>query len=368
MTRIIISDEYGQHGIDIKTAIVNAYGGGGLNPIEDQIEIISGWSAAYNRAVSDENIIALIRSTAGVAGYVTQAEQIYPRVQTFFPLGSNTFEQLTNLTSIPVIITCGAGDTNFENRNNTGYGLGLEFWDNDLVQSADGDASSFANGFILGKLLKIKDTLSCSWWEARFRARMTASRSESNRETTPWDLRNGYGIIDVDAAIAYTGMIATDSYLVPAILPTYYANESVTFILSPYPGFTGSNVTVTIAAGTVYSPTSIQEANAIALSRAKDIAEPASDWLLTPVKGLEKIVVSDYGVLTFHRISLVALSHDKAAIEIEQYIDEAAFDSGKKYIGLRSVSIPVRPDVVPAMNAMYLILRELLLNDAITKY
>lgn len=32
MIRIVISDEFGQHGLDIKTAIANAYGGG-IKPI-----------------------------------------------------------------------------------------------------------------------------------------------------------------------------------------------------------------------------------------------------------------------------------------------------------------------------------------------
>lgn len=32
MTRIIIADKFGQHGLDIKTAIANAYGGG-IKPI-----------------------------------------------------------------------------------------------------------------------------------------------------------------------------------------------------------------------------------------------------------------------------------------------------------------------------------------------
>ena len=112
----------------------------------------------------------------------------------------------------PVIITSGAGDE--ELRNNTSYGKGLEFWDQDLnTPTPAEDQSSFSNGYVLGKLLKIKDTLNCTWWEARYRARITADRTEPNRVTSSWDLRNGYGKINVDAAIAYTGLVPSDPYV-----------------------------------------------------------------------------------------------------------------------------------------------------------
>lgn len=210
MIDIIISDEFGSHGTTIKDAISNGYG----SDISDRIEIVEYWNPAFQRAQTDNNIQALIRSTSGVAGYVSNAQSIYPRVQTFFPLGSNSFAELNVFTNQepPVIVTCGAGDT--ELRNNTGFGNGLEFWDGDLYPESVDDYSSYSNGIILGKLLKIKDTLNCSWWEARYRARMTADRTEPNRETSLWDLRNGYGKINVANAIAYTGEIITDPYLV----------------------------------------------------------------------------------------------------------------------------------------------------------
>ncbi len=214
MVRIIISDEFGQHGIDIKTAISNGYS----SDISAQIQIIGGWSASFAEAQSNANIVALIRSTSGVAGYVTNASSICPRVQTFFPLGSNVFEELNVFANNepPVIITSGAGDE--ELRNNTGYGKGLEFWDQDLsTPTPADDQSSFSNGYVLGKLLKIKDTLNCTWWEARYRARETADRNEPNRVTSPWDLRNGYGKINVNAAVAYVGLIPPDPYLPDAL-------------------------------------------------------------------------------------------------------------------------------------------------------
>lgn len=264
MKRIIISDEYGQHGLDIRTAINYGYG----SDISDEIEIISGWSAAYARALNDENIIALIRSTSGVASYVNNASSIYPRVQTFFPLGSNTFTELTvfNINEPPVIITSGAGDflDSANDRNNTGYGKGLEFWDRDLTLNDNGDESSFSNGFILGKLLVIKDILNCTWWEARFRARVTAYRNEPNRETSMWDLRNGYGRINTEAAIEYLGLIPADPYLTVLDNNVYFNNASFSHTARCSIGEQGAPVTKTVNQNSVASVNSINEANILA--------------------------------------------------------------------------------------------------------
>ena len=225
MERIIISDEFGQHGLDIKTAISIGYG----SDISEEIQIIPYWEPALAEARNNQNIIAIIRSTQGVAGYVHDAQSISPRVLTFMPLGGtqnifadgNVFQN----QEPPVIVTSGAGDD--ELRNNTAYGNGLEFWDGDLYNenlSQDGtqrddDASSFSNGIILGKLLKIKDELNCTWWEARYRARMTADRNEPNRVTSFWDYRNGYGKINVASAIAFVGVIPADIYYIAPIVP-----------------------------------------------------------------------------------------------------------------------------------------------------
>jgi hypothetical protein len=213
MERVVIADEWGQHGIDVRTAISQGYG----SDISSQIVILP-LSDAIQRAQSDINIIAFVRSALGWANFINTAKNLYPRVQSFFPLGSNNFE-LLNLWGTPepsLIVTCGAGDE--EGRNNTGYGNGLEFWDWDLYQSnpPSSDQSSFSNGIIAGKLLKIKDTLNCTWWEARYRARITADRFESNRETYIWDSRNGFGRISVAKAIAANYLtIPQDPYIPP---------------------------------------------------------------------------------------------------------------------------------------------------------
>jgi len=213
MIRIIIADsDPNGHGANIKAAISLGYG----SDISSQISILPTWSEAIAYVQAHPEVIALIRSTTNVQDYVAAAQTVYPRVQTFFPLGSNSFIRLYIFAQSepPVIITVGAGDfcDPDADRNNTGYGNGLEFWDHDFIIDDGGDQSSFSNGIIAGKMLKIRDTLNCSWWEARYRARMTTPKSEPNRQTSPWDLYNGYGRIDVEAALAYTGSIPWDEY------------------------------------------------------------------------------------------------------------------------------------------------------------
>ena len=299
MIRIIISDELGQHGLDIKTAISNGYG----SDISDQIQIIGYWSPAFNEARDNENIAALIRSTQGVASYVQDALSIYPRVQTFFPLGgSDNIFELVNVfqdAEPPVIVCCGAGDfTNPANdKNNTSYGNGLEFWDRDLNVSDTSDESSYSNGYVLGKLLKIKDTLNCTWWEARYRARMRASRIESNRETSLWDLRNGYGKIDEDAAIAYVGLIPTDQYIAAETL--YYNDEEQSYTAVVPDGAIGNNVTVTKEVGEVVSLVSIADANEIAFNLAKEEAESALAYAYPALGAIGIITISNnFGIIS----------------------------------------------------------------------
>ncbi len=209
---IIINDPWwNTHGIYIKQAIQL------VNPdITDQNLInIPSYDEAKAYCINNQDVEAFIRSTTGVQNYVNDAMVLYPRVLMFFPLGSNNFEELNIFQNEepPIIVTSGAGDE--EGKNNTGYGKGLEFWDWDLQQTQEpsADQSSFSNGIVLGKLIKIKHTLNCTWWEARWRARITADRNEPNRQNHPWDLRNGYGRINVERAINYKGYIPPDPYV-----------------------------------------------------------------------------------------------------------------------------------------------------------
>jgi hypothetical protein len=178
------------------------------------IEIRTGGFAADILHVFSINAEAVVRSLDGIQGNIVDAQKYYPLIQSFIPLGSNSSEQLT-LTpdSIPTIITSGAGLV----QNETGWGNGLAFWDDDTTrETPETFESSFSNGTICGKLFAIKDAVGCGWWEARYRARMTASNGGV------WDLHNGYGKIDVAASIAYAGVIIPDPFVItpdPAIVP-----------------------------------------------------------------------------------------------------------------------------------------------------
>ena len=226
-TLVIADPSWGTHGKYIKQAILTAY------PELPEANIY-GWSELQNMEdVIDFYLVpragvvdAIIESTTTTIYNYAIADQLYKytgyKTLCFSPMGGtiNTHEEVAIFTenAPPCIVPSGAGDVGFEDRNNTSYGKGFEFWDNDLVADAGGDASSFSNGIILGKLLKIKDTLNCSWWEARFRARATADRNEPNRNNIDtidgihWCKENGFGIINVANAIAYTGDIPLDPY------------------------------------------------------------------------------------------------------------------------------------------------------------
>lgn len=144
------------------------------------------------------NLGALIYSYSGLPGLIANALTIYPTTQMFMPLGSNDPVLISNPSTIPVIITCGAGSTH----NITGYGPGLEFWDDEQSGSI-AIQSSLSNGKIAGKIMQIRQTLNCGFWEARFRARYTADRNETRRPAnTLWTQEDGFGKINVAAAIA----------------------------------------------------------------------------------------------------------------------------------------------------------------------
>ncbi len=221
--RIVISDtDILGHGNTIKESIKLAYD----SLVDEDFCFADDLDGAYVIASANNDVVAIIESQTSSSSYSELALDIYEdldkRVLMFAPLGGNEnlFEEVSiyQENAPEVIVTSGAGDVGYEDRNNTSYGKGLEFWDNDLAQDEGADQSSYSNGIVLGKLLKIKDTLNCSWWEARYRARATADRTEPNRNNIDtitgisWCKYNGFGRINVENAIAYTGSIPNDPY------------------------------------------------------------------------------------------------------------------------------------------------------------
>jgi len=230
--KIVISDEWWEtHGIIIRDCCKQAYSSARsameistgiqipshIYPLltDDDFICIPNFNESVEYCKLHPEVKILIRSTSGVANFLSKAKEIYPDVLTFFPLGSNDFVNLTIFDSPepPEIIVTGAGDT--EGRNMTAWGNGLEFWDDDLDVGAT-DLSSFSNGVIAGKMLFLLSYFGAQGktsWQCRYIARQTADRTEITRLSNLWDPRNGYGKINVVAAIAYQGLIPLDPYL-----------------------------------------------------------------------------------------------------------------------------------------------------------
>ena len=220
--RVIVNDIPGTaHADGVRAAILAGYNCSedkskypDVDISQDVVVMNGSFDDIVNYAKTDEKVVAIARSTSGIRNFVNSAQTIYPGVQSFIPMGSNAYVELKIFTdpAPPVIVTCGCGDD--EDRNNTAWGNGLEFWDTDWLWVGGSDASSFANGWVCGKILRIYDELlkvygeeEATWWWARSLARETAYRIESNRpkdeEGNPvkWHIMNGYGRIALDRAL-----------------------------------------------------------------------------------------------------------------------------------------------------------------------
>jgi hypothetical protein len=339
MIRILIADNIESHYNAIISAINSGYG----SDISDQIQVYPNLELCLAEANTNNNIISIVRSYSGVSGVVSLLSPLYNRVLGFYPLGSNTFQQLNVFTNEepPVIVTSGAGD--LENQNNTGYGKGLEFWDWDLTNDFPEDSSSFSNGYIAGKLLKIKDTLQCSWWEARYRARATALQTETNRLNLGWDLYNGYGKIDVDKAIAYKGVIPLDPYI--------YNDDYITGLQSDILDLTSDNETLT--------------SENLALTEENETLETqlALFELVENVEGFQISKVTDYGTLTAGKISDVQILDNKVRCKVDYFINTESLV--KQYVYSENVEFYERK-VIDYIYKHFCIKQEISEDDLIT--
>ena len=196
--RVWVSDAEagGTHGANVKSAISTGYG----SDISNEINLVE--SAEYSVAqVKADMLLAynagyelFVSSAYSGANFLTEAKTYYPDMLCVFPNGVNDHVsyQLGSSYTIPEIaVITGAGDDN----NETGYPI--EFFDVDPTET---DASSFSNGVVAGKLLKIKDGRGSHWTDAVQAARATSSLSTLDTE-------DGYGVIDVSSAVAYSGTV-----------------------------------------------------------------------------------------------------------------------------------------------------------------
>lgn len=195
--KVLISDEVSWHAQNVLTALSTGYGS---NLANDTIIRLGSGLANDLEYAKLNNISLVVRSYDGVGPYPALAAGYYSDIQLVMPMGANAFMLLSWPSDVSVIVATGAGVT----ENATAYGPGLEFWSIDPLGET---ASSYSNGYIAGQLLKIKEGRGFSWWNARYAARQTASGGGTRTNA------NGYGQIDVTAAIAYSGAIIDDPYI-----------------------------------------------------------------------------------------------------------------------------------------------------------
>jgi hypothetical protein len=235
MPRIFISDSTagGTHGATVKAAIlannpnlVDADITLQLNATYDLSAVLADMETAF-----DAGYEAFVHCTTLAPQLAAQSDIYWQSAQTmrvFTPLGSNTHEVVTYTPDERgPQITCGASDGA---NNETGYGNALWFFDDD--NGNPGDTSSQSTGVIAGKLLYIKDQRDCEWWEAIYAAMQTASENG-----TP-TLNNGYGKIDVTAAIAWSGTVPYDQNLQVGDIGTLSSSRTLSSIV-----LTGAAVT-----------------------------------------------------------------------------------------------------------------------------
>lgn len=97
-----------------------------------------------------------------------------------------------------VLVSAGdAADTSYATNWQTSYGFGVEFCENTYPsESVSQHEQSPATAIVAAKLMSIKDLTNASWRIVRNAARQTASNAGV------WDMYRGFGVIDVDAAVA----------------------------------------------------------------------------------------------------------------------------------------------------------------------
>lgn len=207
MKNVLVIDYWGSHGVTVKNSVSIGYG----SDISNRVTILSTGNINQNiRDINKDIYSAFVYSATGISNLIIDAKKEYPEVIGFVPLGSNSNIQLNALSEIPIIVSCGAGD----NGNETGYGLGLEFWDHDLeddtVDNPSSDLSSFSNGIIAGKMLWVKDNAErilkkeINWWLVRYAARITAFRNEVTHPNIDlWNKYHGYGKIQKELALEF---------------------------------------------------------------------------------------------------------------------------------------------------------------------
>lgn len=163
------------------------------------VAYMSNVSSAVQYAINN-GYNYIIRTYTGVWSYRLEWDYAYQYgVQVVHGHGSNIYVELAYPPQLFSAVTCGGGIT----QNERSYGNGLEFYD---VTNDNRTEESYTTAVIAAKLATIKEALNCSHWESRYRARMTATNNGQ------WNKYDGYGKINIQQAIAWTGTIPQDPY------------------------------------------------------------------------------------------------------------------------------------------------------------
>lgn len=192
--KVIISDIANEHAESVKAALL--LGDPDLQTSEVKIRIGNTVETDLEYAMQNGAVL-LIRSTEGALSNLDIANQYYEKggILTCMPAGGNT-GVLEFTESIPQsLCVTGAGDV----ENETAYHI--EFFANDPITSEtvpdEQDNNEYANAYVAGQLLYVRDRMKLDWEETRQIARATASGGGV------WHIVNGYGSINVEHALDY---------------------------------------------------------------------------------------------------------------------------------------------------------------------
>lgn len=200
--------------------VINAFEDEWAKHNSDSAEILVGnYSHYWTLHHQDREISIINRSYTGqMDTSVTDHQYFQNEIIWVVPMGSNFSEEVTNSVALQPAVRV-AHSSSLAINFRTGYGKGMDF-----VQPDDCLCQSGASPRVAAKLLSIKRKLEdqagheIPWYEVIYRARLTAYQTEfsHNYENSTYvahipgklyNEQNGFGIIDVDAAVAYAGAI-----------------------------------------------------------------------------------------------------------------------------------------------------------------
>jgi hypothetical protein len=204
--KIFIIGQPGSHETMVESNYIATYPGasGSILQARDKYAPITDWFyEQYYRSVGYQCKQILASYIGNILyAYTGLKDQV---TNVVLPIGSNTTNELVSYPYElqPTIFYISTGNTTQRTRS---YGTALEFWE-------IAGSNSAGTPIVAAKFQQILDTLECTHWEARYRARITATRTTTTHPSGGyWNRENGYGKIDVAAAVAYTGSIPENPF------------------------------------------------------------------------------------------------------------------------------------------------------------